>query len=98
MEEWVRTLFKKGTPQCGLAYGVIAFVFGLLLVLIGFWKTLLIAVLCALAAFWGGVQNHEQALKNGMNKVIPHEPTALKKERKDKQHAQEEKPSDTKEE
>lgn len=79
MEKWVRTLFKRGTPQCGLAYGMIAFVFGLLFVTLGFWKTVLIAVLSAVGAFLGGVMNHEQALKNGLNKVIPHQQSTVQK-------------------
>ena len=71
MEDKIRTLFKRGTPQCGLVYGVIAFVFGLLLVAIGFWKSLLIAFICFVAVFLGANKNYEQAVKNSINRVLP---------------------------
>lgn len=83
MEEWVKTLFKRGTPQCGLAYGIIAFVFAILLVTLGFWKTLLVAVICGLVAFLGGVKNHEQALKNGINHILPKQHTIKSTEKSD---------------
>ncbi|NLB90340.1 MAG: DUF2273 domain-containing protein [Clostridiales bacterium] len=71
MEDWVRALFKRGTPQCGVAYGLIAFVFSLLLIFVGFWKTVLVVVICAAAVFLGANRNYEQAIKNGINKVLP---------------------------
>ena len=78
MEDWVKKLFKRGTPQCGLAYGVIAFMTGLLLVLVGFWKTFFIAVLCAIGVFLGCNHNYEQAVKNGINQMLPKEKNHVK--------------------
>ncbi len=73
MEEKGRGFFERGTPWGGFLYGVITFAFGLVMYIFGFWKMLLLALLCALAVFLGGVKNHEQAIKNSINKVLPQE-------------------------
>ena len=73
MGEKGKGFFKKGTPECGLAYGLITFAFGLVMYIFGFWKMVLLLLLCAIAVFLGGVSNHEQAIKDGINKMLPQE-------------------------
>lgn len=62
---------KKGTPQYGLVVGAILVAIGALMMLIGFWKTLLLCVLFALGYFLGTVENKREFLKTTANKLIP---------------------------
>lgn len=62
---------KKGTPACGLVWGAVLTVLGALVMLIGFWKTLVLALLFALGYFLGGVEKKKDFLKGSVNKVIP---------------------------
>ena len=53
-ERWknfAQNMFRIGTPECAVSFGVIAMVLALLFLLLGFWQTLLIAALVALGAF-----------------------------------------------
>ena len=63
--------FKKGTPGYGLLIGICFVVLGVLLLTIGFWKTLLLAVLFAVGFFLGTVENKEQFVKDAANRLIP---------------------------
>jgi len=62
---------KKGTPACGLILGTILVVLGALVMWIGFWKTLLLALLFALGYFLGAIDKKKEFLKNTANKLIP---------------------------
>lgn len=62
---------KKGTPACGLILGTILVVLGALVMWIGFWKTLLLALLFALGYFLGAIDQKREFLKNTANKLIP---------------------------
>ena len=62
---------KKGTPLCGLVLGAILVAIGALMMLIGFWKTLLLCVLFGLGYFLGTVENKRDFMKNTANKLIP---------------------------
>ena len=62
---------KIGTFECGLVCGIIGIVLALLLIFLGFWKTLFICVLGGLGAFIGGVKDKPQFCKNVINKVLP---------------------------
>ena len=62
---------KKGTPACGLICGAVLAVLGALVMWIGFWKTLVLALLFALGYFLGGVEKKKDFLKGSVNKVIP---------------------------
>ena len=63
--------FKKGTPGYGLVIGICFVILGVLLLTIGFWKTLLLAALFAVGFFLGTVENKEQFLKDTANRLIP---------------------------
>lgn len=62
---------KKGTPACGLMTGAVLAALGALVMLIGFWKTLILALLFAVGYFLGAVEKKRDFLKNTANKVIP---------------------------
>ena len=62
---------KKGTPLCGLILGAILVGIGALMMLIGFWKTLLLCVLFGVGYFLGTVENKREFMKTTANKLIP---------------------------
>ena len=62
---------KKGTPACGLILGTILVVLGALVMWIGFWKTLVLALLFALGYFLGAIDKKKEFLKNTANRLIP---------------------------
>ena len=62
---------KKGTPGRGLIFGAVLVVLGALVMLIGFWKTLILALLFAAGYFIGAVDQKRDFLKNTANRLIP---------------------------
>lgn len=63
--------FEMGTPECGLAFGILGALIALLILFLGLWRTLFIAVLFALGYFIGAVANKGEAIKTVVNKVFP---------------------------
>jgi uncharacterized membrane protein len=64
-------IFRVGTPECAVFSGACAMVLGLLLLTVGFWNTVWIALLGAVGGFFGGVRDKKQILKNVLNRIIP---------------------------
>ena len=62
---------KKGTPAFGLNIGAALVVLGVLVMSIGFWKTLVLCALFAVGYFLGTVENKREFMKNAANKLIP---------------------------
>ena len=62
---------KRGTQAYGIVMGTALAALGALVMLIGFWKTLILAVLFALGYFLGTVENKSEFMKNAANKLIP---------------------------
>ena len=62
---------KKGTPAFGIACGAALTLLGVLVMIIGFWKTLALCVLFGLGYFFGTVENKREFMKNTANKLIP---------------------------
>ena len=62
---------KRGTPIYGIVIGAALVALGALVMLIGFWKTLILAVLFAIGYFLGTVENKSEFMKNAANKLIP---------------------------
>ncbi len=62
---------KRGTPMYGIVIGAALVALGALVMLIGFWKTLILAVLFAVGYFLGTVENKSEFMKNAANKLIP---------------------------
>ena len=62
---------KRGTPGFGIVLGLAMAALGALVMLIGFWKTLILAVLFVLGYFLGTVENKGEFIKTTANKLIP---------------------------
>ena len=62
---------KKGTPLFGIILGCALTLLGALVMLIGFWKTLILCLLFGLGYFFGTVENKREFMKNTANKLIP---------------------------
>lgn len=62
---------KLGTPACGIIIGLALAALGALVMLIGIWKTLILAALFAIGYFIGTVENKSDFIKNTANKLIP---------------------------
>ena len=62
---------KRGTPVCGIIIGLALVALGALVMLIGFWQTLILAALFAIGYFLGTVENKSDFIKNTANKLIP---------------------------
>lgn len=62
---------KRGTPGYGIMLGLALVALGALVMLIGIWKTLILAVLFILGYFLGTVENKSEFMKNAANKLIP---------------------------
>ena len=62
---------EKGTTGFGILLGFILAGLGALVMLIGFWKTLVLALLFAVGFFFGSVENKSAFLKDTANRIIP---------------------------
>lgn len=62
---------KMGTPAMGIVVGLGCVGLAALVMLIGFWKTLLLALLFGIGFFIGTVENKQEFIKNTANKIIP---------------------------
>ena len=63
--------FGRGTPAFGLCLGAALAGAGALVMIIGFWKTLILSLLFVLGYFLGAVGDKEKFLKDTVNRVIP---------------------------
>lgn len=71
LNDLLREMLTWGTPACGLFCGICGIVLAVLLLTIGFWKTLFVALLCCVGAFLGGVKEKEAFLRKAANKLFP---------------------------
>ena len=62
---------KMGTRNCAIVCGIIGALIAVLLLAIGFWKTLLLCVLFGVGYFLGTVENKREFMKMTANKLIP---------------------------
>lgn len=67
----IKEIFTPGTPLCALAYAALGVILATLLLTIGFWRTLLIAVFAALGALGGGIGNKRDAVRVAINRSFP---------------------------
>ena len=71
LNDVIREFLTWGTPACGLFCAVVGVIVGCMVLLLGFWNTVLLALLAALGAFIGGVKNKPAAIKRFINRVLP---------------------------
>ncbi len=62
---------KRGTPRFGIVLGIALVAIGVLIMLIGFWKTLVLALLFAAGYFIGTVDDKSAFMKKTVNKLVP---------------------------
>ncbi len=74
---------KMGTPLMGLILGLILVALGVLVMLIGFWKVLILVCLFGVGYFIGTIENIGEFVKERANRIIPDkraQPINLKEE------------------
>ena len=62
---------KMGTPLMGIAIGAGLAAIAVLIMIIGFWKTLILLVLFGIGYFVGTVENKQEFIKEAANRIIP---------------------------
>ncbi len=63
--------FEKGTAGFGIVCGLIFAALGALVMIIGFWRTLVLAVLFGVGYFLGSVNNKQEFIRETANRIIP---------------------------
>ncbi len=74
---------KMGTPLTGIVLGLILTVLGVLVMLIGFWKVLILVCLFGVGYFIGTLEKPGDFIREKANKIIPDkraQPINLKEE------------------
>lgn len=71
LNDAIRELLKWGTPSCGVVCAILGAIAGVMVVTMGFWKTVLVAVFTFIGAFLGGVKNKPAAIKRFLNRILP---------------------------
>lgn len=66
-----KNIIKIGTPECAVFMALAAMLVAVLLLLAGFWGTVLIVAFIALGAFLGGVKDKKTAVRDFVNRVFP---------------------------
>lgn len=70
IREAVSAFLKTGTHQAALIGGLAGLVVAVLLLTLGFWKTLLIVLCCSLGCFLGGVKDKPAVIRNLLGKLL----------------------------
>ena len=70
-KELFRQMLTVGTPECAIFFGAAAMVLALFFLLLGFWRTLLIALLVGAGAFVGGVKDKKGCVSRVINRLFP---------------------------
>ena len=68
---------KMGTPAMGVAIGASLVFVAALVMIIGFWKTLILLVLFGAGFFIGTVENKKEFVRETANKIIPAKETKV---------------------
>ena len=71
LNDLLKEMLTWGTPACGVFCGVLGILLAILLLTIGFWKTLFVALLCAVGVLLGAVKDKSSFLKNLINQLFP---------------------------
>ena len=62
---------KMGTPMMGVAVGAALVAIAALIMIIGFWKVLILLILFGIGYFVGTVENKQEFIKEAANRIIP---------------------------
>ncbi len=61
--EAFRKAMEPGTTLAMLIYGALGLIIALLMLLIGFWKTMLVVACCLIGCFIGGVRDKKEFIR-----------------------------------
>lgn len=70
-KELLRNMVKVGTPECAIFMGFLGLALGVMFLLLGFWQTLLVALIVLVFAFLGGVRDKKAFIGKLIDKVFP---------------------------
>lgn len=70
-QEKLKEMIKPGTPCGKVFYGLLFFVIGLMFVVLGFWKTLLVLALSAIGVLIGSAETLGKAVAKVVDRIIP---------------------------
>lgn len=70
-KEYMQNMFKVGTPECAISMGLVGLVLGVMFLLLGFWQTILDALIVIVFAFLGGVKDKKAFIAKFVNRVFP---------------------------
>lgn len=68
--ESVRKLTEPGSPHAAAFFAILGLIVALLLMLIGFWRTLLVVVCCSVGYFLGAVKEKGEFIRRILNRVF----------------------------
>lgn len=66
-----KRFFQIGTPQCGIALGLLGVIVAFMLLFLGFWRTLFVAALFGVGYFFGASANKGETVKKAINRLFP---------------------------
>lgn len=70
-EQNKRSFFRTGTPRCGILCAALGALVALMLLYLGFLRTLFVALLAAVGYFLGAESNKAETLKKMVNRLFP---------------------------
>lgn len=94
LTDTLRAMFRPGSALCAVTYAALGVILAVLLLTIGFWKTLFILAFAAVGAVLGGVSQKKEVIRNAVNKRFPSKDEPLVEVEKPKETPAPEKPSD----
>lgn len=71
LQEQLKSLMKPGTAGGKVFYGLLFFVLGLMFVILGFWKTLLVLALTAAGVLIGSADTLGKAVAKVLDRIVP---------------------------
>ena len=71
LEELKAELDTKGSMTRRVVFGAVFFAFGLLFILLGFWKTILLAAITLVGVALGSTDNVVESVKGLINRLFP---------------------------
>ena len=74
----IKEMITPGSLLCSVVYGVFGVIVAVLLLTIGFWKTLFILVFAAAGVILGAVGNKKNAVRDAVNRRFPAKDEPLK--------------------
>lgn len=70
-EQQDRNFLKIGSPLCGVLCGIAGALLALMLLFIGFWRTLFVALLFAVGYFLGASADKADSVRRFINRCFP---------------------------